>query len=54
MLGEAIITAEMFTPIIDGLKEVVPIAVGAGASVLGITWVARKGFSMVKSFMNKG
>lgn len=54
LLGASIITPEMFTPIINGITEVVPVAVGAGAAVLGVTWVAKKGFSMVKSFMNKG
>ncbi|WP_195516411.1 hypothetical protein [Enterococcus dispar] len=47
-------TADMFTPIVDALKEVVPIAVGAGVGVLAVTWVAKKGFSLVKGMMNKG
>lgn len=47
-------TAEMFTPIVDALEGVVPIAIGAGVGVLAVTWVAKKGFSLVKGFMNKG
>lgn len=48
------ITAEMFAPVVDGITKVVPIAVGIGASVLGVTFVAKKGFSIIKSFLNKG
>lgn len=47
-------TAEMFEPVITAIGAVVPIAVGAGVGVLSVTWVAKKGFSMVKSFLNKG
>lgn len=47
-------TADMFTPIVTAFKEVVPIAVGAGVSVMAVSWVAKKGFSMVKTMMNKG
>lgn len=47
-------TAEMFEPLVTGVKEVVPIAVGAGVSIMGVTWVAQKGFSLVKSIINKG
>lgn len=54
MEGGALFTLDMFQPIITGITGVVPVAISAGAAVLGVTWVAKKGFSMVKSFMNKG
>ena len=47
-------TADMFTPVITAITAVVPVAVGAGVSVFAVTWVAKKGFSLVKSMMNKG
>lgn len=47
-------TAEMFEPIVTSITDVVPIAVGAGVSILSVTWVAKKGFTFVKSMMNKG
>jgi len=47
-------TAEMFKPIVDAIGDVVPIAIGAGVGVLSVTWVAKKGFSIVKSMINKG
>lgn len=53
-LGAGLFTTEMFTPIITAFTEVVPIAVGAGVGVMSVSWVAKKGFSMVKSMMSKG
>lgn len=53
-VGASIITADMFKPVVDGITEVMPIAVGVGAGILAVTFVAKKGFSIVKSFMNKG
>ena len=47
-------TANMFIPIVAAINDVVPVAVGAGVSVFTVTWVAKKGFSLVKSMMNKG
>jgi len=47
-------TAEMFAPILTEMGKVVPIAVGVGASMLAITFVAKKGFGIIKSFLNKG
>lgn len=47
-------TAEQFQPIIAEITKVMPIAIGAGVGVLSVTWVAKKGFSIVKSFLNKG
>ncbi len=47
-------TAEMFEPIVTSITAVVPVAVGAGVSVFAVTWVAKKGFGLVKSMMNKG
>lgn len=44
-------TAEMFEPVITA---VVPVAIGAGVGVFSVTWVAKKGFGLVKSMMNKG
>ncbi|MDU3374890.1 hypothetical protein [Enterococcus casseliflavus] len=47
-------TAEMFTPIVTEITKIVPVAVGAGVGVFSVTWVAKKGFGLVKSMMNKG
>lgn len=47
-------TAEMFEPIITAMTAVVPIGVGAGVSILAVTWVAKKGFGFIKGMMNKG
>lgn len=47
-------TAEMFEPVVTAITGVAPIAIGAGVSVFAVTWVAKKGFSLVKSMMNKG
>lgn len=47
-------TAAMFKPVVDAITEVVPVAIGAGVSVFSVTWVAKKGFGLVKSMMNKG
>lgn len=54
MLGAGLFTAEMFAPIITEVTEIVPIAVGVGVGIMSVTWVAKKGFSIVKSMMNKG
>lgn len=43
------ITADMFTPLIDAAKEFVPVALTVGVSIFAITWGARKGFNFVKS-----
>ena len=50
----SIITADMFAPVVDGIKAVVPIAIGIGAAILAVTFVAKKGFAIIKSFLNKG
>lgn len=47
-------TAEMFAPIVSAVVAIVPIAVGVGVSIMAATWVAKKGFTIVKSMMNKG
>lgn len=47
-------TAEMFEPVITAVTAVVPVAIGAGVGVFSVTWVAKKGFGLVKSMMNKG
>lgn len=47
-------TPEMFDPIVKAITAVVPVAIGAGVAVFSVTWVAKKGFSLVKSMMNKG
>ena len=47
-------TAELFDPVVAAITKVVPIAIGAGVGVFSVTWVAKKGFSLVKSMMNKG
>lgn len=54
VLGAGMFTAEMFEPVVTALTDVVPIAVGAGVSIFAVTWVAKKGFGLVKSMMNKG
>ena len=54
MLGAGLFTAEMFAPVVTEVVEIVPIAIGAGVGIFSITWVAKKGFSLVKSMMNKG
>lgn len=54
MLGAGLFTAEMFAPVITAVTEVVPIAIGAGVGVFSVTWVAKKGFGLVRSMMNKG
>lgn len=54
MLGAGLFTAEMFSPVVTAVTEIVPIAIGAGVGIFSITWVAKKGFSLVKSMMNKG
>lgn len=46
-------TADMFKPVVDAITEVGPIAIGAGVSIMAVTFVAKKGFTMVKSMMNK-
>lgn len=46
-------TADMFKPVVDAITEVAPIAIGAGVSIMAVTFVAKKGFTMVKSMMNK-
>ncbi|MGF2078805.1 hypothetical protein ACQUE6_13415 [Enterococcus casseliflavus] len=47
-------TAEMFDPVVKAITDVVPIAITAGVGVFSVTWVAKKGFGLVKSMMNKG
>ena len=47
-------TADMFEPIVTAVTGVAPIAIGAGVSIFAVTWVAKKGFSLVKSMMSKG
>lgn len=47
-------TADMFEPIVSAITAVVPVAIGAGVAVFSVTWVAKKGFGLVKSMMNKG
>lgn len=47
-------TAEMFKPVVDAITEMVPIGIGVGVSILSVTWVGKKGFSLIKGFMNKG
>lgn len=54
MLGAGLFTAEMFDPIVTAVTGIVPIAIGAGVGIFSVTWVAKKGFSLVKSMMNKG
>lgn len=54
MLGAGLFTTEMFTPVITAVTEIVPIAIGAGVGVFSVTWVAKKGFGLVRSMMNKG
>jgi len=46
-------TAEMFEPVVTAITDVVPIAIGAGVSIFAVTWVAKKGFTLVKSLMGK-
>lgn len=46
-------SADMFQPVIAEITKVVPIAIGAGVGIFSVTWVAKKGFSLVKSMMNK-
>lgn len=53
-LGAGLFTTEMFTPIVTAFTEVVPIAIGAGVGVMSVSWVAKKGFTMVKGMMSKG
>ena len=45
--------SSMFAPIVTEITAVVPVAIGAGVSIFAVTWVAKKGFSLVKSMMNK-
>jgi len=52
--GMKMFTAEMFEPVITAVTAVVPVAIGAGVGVFSVTWVAKKGFGLVKSMMNKG
>ncbi|MBL1224578.1 hypothetical protein [Enterococcus sp. BWR-S5] len=52
MLG-AIITAEMFEPVVTGITSIVPIAVGVGASIMAVSFVAEKGFALIKGFINR-
>lgn len=47
-------TAEMFAPILTEMAKVMPIAIGAGAGLLAITFVGKKGFTIIKGFLNKG
>jgi hypothetical protein len=47
-------TSAMFEPVITAITEIVPIAITAGVGVFSVTWVAKKGFGLVKSMMNKG
>lgn len=48
------ITSEMFEPVITAITGVVPVAIGSGVAVFSVTWVAKKGFALVKSMMNQG
>ncbi|EOL46300.1 hypothetical protein RV11_GL000577 [Enterococcus phoeniculicola] len=47
-------TADMFDPVVTAITAVVPIGIGVGASILAVTWVGKKGFTFIKSMMNKG
>ena len=47
-------TAAMFEPVVAAITGIVPIAIGAGVGIFSVTWVAKKGFSLIKSMMNKG
>lgn len=47
-------TAEMFAPVVKAVTDIVPIAIGAGVGIFSVTWVAKKGFGLIKSMMNKG
>lgn len=50
----SLFTAEMFAPVVTAITGIVPVAIGAGVGIFSVTWVAKKGFSLVKSMMNKG
>ena len=50
----SLFTSAMFAPVVTAITEIVPIAIGAGGGIFSVTWVAKKGFSLVKSMMNKG
>ena len=38
----------------DPIPLVATMVIGAGVGIFSVTWVAKKGFSLVKSMMNKG
>ena len=50
----SLFTAEMFAPVVTAVTDIVPIAIGAGVGIFSVTWVAKKGFGIIKSMMNKG